>query len=93
MNSESADFSHRTLNFHVLLHDPIMKSSSLQGNILFWGGGGIFLKCYFSVLYLVDLWEMQTWGSLGQKKGIMKMHKQLTVFASETESQELRGRE
>lgn len=48
----------------------------------------IFLKHHFLV-YLVDLREMQTWGSLGQKKGIMKMHKQVTVFASEAEPQEL----
>lgn len=38
------------------------------------------------MLCLVNLREMQTWGSL-ERKNIMKMHKQLAVLASEIEPQ------
>lgn len=45
------------------------------------------------MLCLVDLWEIQSWGSLVRKKAIIKMYKQLTVFVSEAEPQEPLGAE
>lgn len=34
MNSRSPYFSHRTLNYHILVYNLIMESSGLQGNFL-----------------------------------------------------------
>lgn len=82
MNAQSAHFSHRTLTLHRLLFGPTVESLSLQRQFL-----------ALSLLSVV-FGRFKGDANLGflSKKAVMKMHKQMTVFTSDSEPQNNRKR-